>query len=95
MTTTTTSPAGRVVEYTYAGGSVEGDGNRVEVDLGERLTVRVTSDVTEEIHVHTYDHRVELEPGVPGEVTFEASIPGVHEVELELSHRLLFSLVVQ
>ncbi len=76
------------------GGKVSGD-SRVTVKLGEQVTIRVVSDVAEEVHVHTYDLTVDLEPGVPGEVTFTADIPGVHEVELEDSHLHLTSLEVQ
>jgi len=92
--TTTTSPAGRVVDYAFRGGNVVGDG-RVSVKLGEQLTVRVVSDTAEEVHVHTYDRKVDLQPDVPGQITFTADIPGVHEVELEHSHLHLFSLEVQ
>ncbi|HEX7275991.1 MAG TPA: hypothetical protein VF244_01320 [Acidimicrobiales bacterium] len=92
--TTTTTASGRVAEFTYSGGNVSGD-SRVTAKLGEQVTIRVTSDVAEEIHVHTYDLTVDLEPAVAGEVTFTADIPGVHEVELEHSHLRLTSLEVQ
>jgi len=93
-TTATTAPAGRVVDYAYRGGSVTGEG-RVTIKLGEQLTVRVVSDVAEQVHVHTYDLTADLEPEAPGRLTFTADIPGVHEVELEHSHLRLFSLEVQ
>lgn len=92
--TTTTAAAGRVVDYTFRGGTVGGEG-RVTVKLGEQLTIRVVSDVAEEVHVHTYDLTADLEPDSPGRLTFTADIPGVHEVELEHSHLRLFSLEVQ
>ncbi|MEA2687060.1 MAG: hypothetical protein QOE93_2255 [Actinomycetota bacterium] len=91
---TTTAAAGRVLEYSFSGGKVDGAG-RASVKLGEVVTVRVVSDVAEEVHIHTYDRMVELEPGVPGQVTFTADIPGVHEVELEDAGIHLFSLEVQ
>ncbi|MEA2974112.1 MAG: hypothetical protein QOG82_2570 [Actinomycetota bacterium] len=93
-TTASTAPAGSVAAFTFMGGHVSGD-SRVTVKLGEQVTIRVVSDVAEEVHVHTYDRKVELEPGVPGEVTFTADIPGVHEVELEDSALHLTSLEVQ
>ena len=92
--TTTTAPAGTVAAFTFMGGHVSGD-SRVTVKLGDQVTIRVVSDVAEEVHVHTYDLTVDLEPGVPGEITFTADIPGVHEVELEDSHLHLTSLEVQ
>jgi len=90
----TTVATGRVLEYAFAGGAVTGDG-RVSVKLGEQVTIRVVSDVAEEVHVHTYDVAADLGPGLPGGVTFVADIPGVHEVELEGSHLRLLSLEVQ
>ncbi len=93
-TATTTAATGKVAEFTFIGGNVTGD-SRVTVKLGDEVTIRVTSDVHEEIHVHTYDRMVDLEPGVAGEVTFTADIPGVHEVELEDSAHHLTSLEVQ
>jgi heme/copper-type cytochrome/quinol oxidase subunit 2 len=92
--TTTTTATGRVVDYAYREGTVEGD-DRVTVKRGEQLTIRMVSDVVEEVHVHTYDLRLDLAPGIPGRLTFTPDIPGVHEVELEISHRRIFSLEVQ
>lgn len=91
---TTTTVAGRVVEIAYRNGEIQAP-DRVEVRLGELVTIRAVSDVAEEVHVHTYDVLLPLEPGVPASTTFSADIPGVHEVELETSHRQLFRLQVQ
>jgi hypothetical protein len=83
--TTAPSTAGTLVEVTVAGGQVTGGVSRTHIDVGESVTIRVTSDVAEEIHVHGYDLKRDLMPGVPVEVTFTADIPGVFEVELEHS----------
>lgn len=91
--TTTTLPSGQIVEVTFRNGQVDGP-SQVEAEVGDTLTLRVTSDVAEEIHVHTFDLSADLEPGVPGEITFVAGIPGRHEVELEDSGKRLFTLVV-
>lgn len=87
-------PSGTVIEVTYQGGQVTGVEQRVPVKLGERVVIRVTSDVTEEIHVHGYDLYVDLAPGTPGEVAFEAELPGTWEVELHDAGRPLFQLRV-
>ncbi len=91
--TTTTAAAGSVLSVTVRGGSVEG-ASRQRARLNQPVTVRVTSDVAEEVHVHGYDERFEVAPGRTGEVTFIANIPGVFEVEFERSHKLLFTLEV-
>lgn len=92
-TTATTQPAGTVVEVTVTGGEVEGPG-RVEVPLGEDVTVRVTSDVADEVHVHGYDLFADVPAGGTGEVSFTADLPGVYEVELEGAHLPLVELAV-
>jgi hypothetical protein len=84
-TTAASAPAGTVIEITVSGGQVAGGVKRVAVDVGKSVTIRVTSDVAEEIHVHGYDLKQDLTPGVPAEISFTADIPGVFEIELEHS----------
>ncbi len=91
---TTTVPAGKTAAFSFTGGNVSGD-SEVTAKLGEQVTIVVVSDVAEEVHVHTYDLMVDLEPNVAGKITFTADIPGVHEVELEDSGLHLTSLKVQ
>lgn len=92
--TTPTTLAARLVEVVVRGGSVQG-GGRQEVPLNERVRVRVTSDVEEEVHVHGYNHRFQVGPTGPAEITFVANLPGVFEVELEKSQKRLLSLEVK
>ena len=54
----------------------------------------VTSDTAEEIHVHGYDVLHSVAVGQPLHFSFAAEIPGVFEVELEGSGRLLLQLTV-
>lgn len=88
------SPTGTVVEVTYAGGEVTGVESRVSVKLGEKVVLRFTSDVAEEIHVHGYDLYTDLAPGTPAEIAFTADIPGSFEVELHEAGRPLYQLRV-
>ena len=93
---TTTAPAEEegVIEVRIVGGNVEGGARREKVELGSEITLRFTSDVAEEIHVHTYDRVVELVAGQTASVTFVADIPGIHEVELHGSGRKVLDLEV-
>ena len=91
----TTAPAGTVLAVTVRGGSVVEGGSRQRTTVNQPVTIRVTSDVAEEVHVHGYDKRFPVAPGQRGEVTFVANIPGVFEVEFERSHKLLFTLEVR
>jgi hypothetical protein len=88
------SPAGQRIEVQVAGGQAGGDTGRVPVPLGEPVTLAVTSDVADEIHVHGYDLTAALTPGVPAELTFDATIPGVFEVELHDAGTVLLTLQV-
>lgn len=74
--------AGTVIEVTVADGRVEGPG-RVRVALGSEVTVRVTSDVADEVHLHGYDETEDVGAGETVTLRFSADIPGVFEVELE------------
>ena len=67
---------------------------RLEVDKGAMVTLVVTSDVAEEVHVHGYDIFADVAAGDTAALTFEASIQGIFEVELEGSATPVLELVV-
>lgn len=73
---------GTTIDVQVRSGAVEG-GGRKAVSLGDQVTIRVTSDVADHIHLHGYDVLADVEVGGTAELTFEATIPGVFEVELE------------
>jgi hypothetical protein len=86
--------AGRRIEVRVAGGKVSGDTGRVPVALGDPVTLVVTSDAADELHVHGYDRTVELVPGRPAELSFDATVPGVFEAELHEAGTVLLTLQV-
>ncbi|MGY1985326.1 hypothetical protein ACI792_03790 [Blastococcus sp. SYSU DS0669] len=86
--------AGRRIEVRYADGQVTGGTSRVPVPVGEPVTVVVTSDVADEAHLHGYDVLAGLVPGQPAELTFDATIPGVFELELHRAGTVLLTLQV-
>ncbi len=64
----TTIPAeepsgGALIEVVVEAGAVTGGAGRTQVALGEEVTLRVTSDVADEVHVHGYDRVAEVAPG--------------------------------
>ena len=91
---TTASPAGQRIEVQVTGGQASGDTGRVPVAADEHVTLVITSDTADEVHVHGYDLEAELAPGQPTEIAFDATIPGVFEVELHEAGTLLLSLQV-
>jgi hypothetical protein len=92
--TVRSTPAGQRIEVTVVGGRVSGDTGRVPVGSGDHVTLVVTSDVADEIHLHGYDLTAALSPGTPTELAFDATIPGVFEVELHEAGTVLLSLQV-
>ena len=91
----TTSAQGRRIEVAVTGGHITGDTGRVVVAADEHVTLVITSDVTDEVHVHGYDLTTELTPGEPAELSFAATVPGVFEVELHEAGTVLLSLQVE
>ena len=91
----TTTSTGTVLAVTVRSGSVVEGGSRQRATLNQPVTIRVTSDVADEVHVHGYEKKFPVAAGQRGEVTFVANIPGVFEVEFERTHKLLFTLEVR
>jgi heme/copper-type cytochrome/quinol oxidase subunit 2 len=98
--TTTTAPAATttteaVDPYTFdigIDGTTVTGGGRISVPLGETVTLRFTSDVADEVHIHGYDLYVDLEAGGTVEVSFVADIPGVVELETHDTGLILANL---
>lgn len=88
-------PADNTISARISDGKVEGVPARVEVDRGTRVRIEVTSDRSDELHVHGYEETVPLTVGNPATVAFVADLPGVFEVETHDSGLLLFQLVVR
>jgi hypothetical protein len=96
MSTTTraeTTTTGLLIDVYYEGGQVVGP-DRIEVEVGDVVSVWALSDVDESIHVHGYDLVFAAKADVPIEISLTAGAPGIFEVELESSHTLLFELEV-
>ena len=88
------TPQVRTIAVRYAGGQVTGTSGREEVRLGEQVVLRVTSDVDEEVHEHGYDLEQAVPAGGSADIPVTASIPGVFEVELHESGKVLYQLRV-
>jgi hypothetical protein len=80
-----TGPAsnGQTIRISVVGGRPQGGIQRPSVKQGEHVTLVVTSDVADEIHLHGYDISADAAPGSPARLTFDAKIPGRFEIELE------------
>ena len=90
----TSVPAQRV-EVHYAKGAVQGGVSRVPVRLGSPVTLVVTSDVADEVHLHGYDRKVDVPAGGTASLDFVADQTGVFEAELESRGTQLVQLEVR
>ncbi len=68
---------------TVRNGKPIGGVERLEYTNGDRIRLEVRSDVSDEIHVHGYDLKKDVEAGGKVRFSFEADLEGVFEVELE------------
>lgn len=88
-TTSTTPPAPPAppppanVRIVVRGGEPVGGIRNVTVAKGRRVVLIVNSDVADEIHLHGYNLKRDVEPGTPARLPFQATINGTVEVELE------------
>ncbi|HET9323795.1 MAG TPA: hypothetical protein VFO03_07955 [Gaiellaceae bacterium] len=79
--TTSTVPAR--VQITVRDGLPAGGVRRVTVAKDRRVILLVTSDVTDEVHLHGYNLMRDVGPGQPARIAFRATIVGTVEAELE------------
>lgn len=86
--------AGTTIEVEVAGGKPVDGVQRHRINAGDNVTIVVTGDTTDELHIHGYDFVVPFAPGGPGTITFEADIPGIFEVETHHHGDLLMELQV-
>lgn len=91
---TPTAEVGTTIEVEVAGGKPVDGVQRHRVDPRDTVTIIVTGDTTDELHIHGYDLVVPFAPGQPGSTTFEANIPGIFEVETHHHGDLVMELQV-
>jgi hypothetical protein len=88
-TTSTTPPAPPAspppanVRIVVRGGEPVGGIRNVTVSKGRQVVLIVDSDVADEVHLHGYNLKRDVEPGTPTRLPFRATINGTVEVELE------------
>jgi hypothetical protein len=93
--TTEAAAGAQTVQVTVTGTKVETAERRVKVPLDGKVRLEVTADRADEVHLHGYDRKVDIEPGTPAVLEFTADVPGVFEVELEEAGLKLVELQVQ
>lgn len=67
----------------------------VTVSEGDRVTLRISADREIGFHLHGYDLKAAVRPGVPAVLEFRADLTGRFEIEDEETERPLGTLVVE
>ncbi|CAI9410852.1 MULTISPECIES: cupredoxin domain-containing protein [Aestuariimicrobium] len=89
------APDSVTVDVTIRNGSVTPNGTTVDVAKGGSVTVNVTSDMADEIHVHGLDRELQVKAGVPASMTFTADQGGVFEMESHELDKLVVKFAVR
>lgn len=89
-----TVAAAAPIEVSYLGGKVSGTTSPTAAK-NAGVTITVTADVADEVHLHGYDLKADVAPGKPATFTFKATKTGIFEVELEKKGLKLFELTVK
>ena len=82
-----------VIDVTFRNGEVRGP-TEFTVGQGDRVRIVVRADVSDHVHLHSYDLMADVAPGRPARIQFVANVPGVFECELEDAGTLLFHLEI-
>ena len=77
------APKPDVTRIRVRGGEPVGGEAEVTVSNGDPIRLLVTSDVSDQVHVHGFDLSKPVGPGQPARISFKANIEGIFEVELE------------
>jgi hypothetical protein len=89
-------PAGPSLDITIAGGAVTPVNAELEARIGEPITLNVTSDAADELHVHAVPEATfEVAPAADQSFEFTVDVPGRVEVELHELHRTVVTIQVR
>jgi hypothetical protein len=94
-TAASSSAAAKKIVVTITHGKASGDTGRIPVKLNSPVTIQVTSDTADEVHLHGYDIEKELVPGKPTTISFVANQSGIFEVELHKANVVILHIQVQ
>lgn len=82
----------RTFDVTISGGTMAPD--TITVKQGDRVTLNVSVDRTEEIHLHGYDILETIAAGTVGQYRFTADKSGSYAIEIETTGTTIGHLIV-
>jgi plastocyanin len=86
---------GRTIVVTVTGNKVSPAPATVDLGVGEKLTLTVTSDHADQLHIHGFEVEKDLVAGKPLSVTVTGEQPGVYEVETHHPELRLLKIAVK
>ncbi|MEU0570081.1 hypothetical protein ABZ297_32515 [Nonomuraea sp. NPDC005983] len=89
------APGEAHTDIAVVAGRVSPPSGWLEAAKGQQVSITVTSDVPDELHVHGYDLEAELPAGRSVTIRFKAGLSGVFEVETHKSKLVLTQLAVR
>ena len=88
--------AGLDVDVTIANGQVTPTNATLQAKVHQQITLHVTSDATDELHVHSVpDHKFQVAAAPNQSFQFSVDVPGNVEVELHHVDRTIATIQVQ
>ncbi|WNG87403.1 hypothetical protein C6A87_027295 [Mycobacterium sp. ITM-2016-00317] len=89
-------PEQLVIDIAIEGGDVTPVNARFQATVGEPIELRVDSDMTDELHVHsTPEHSFDVGIGPAQTFRFTVEVPGRVDVELHRLHKTVATIQVQ
>lgn len=84
------------IDVRIADGSITPTNERIEAVVGETITVRIDSDVADELHVHSVpDHSFDVEATTGQSFEFVVDVPGAVALELHDAGKTVATLLVR
>ncbi|MDV7241391.1 MULTISPECIES: hypothetical protein [Rhodococcus] len=85
-----------VIDVRISQGTVTPTNERIDVAVGQTVTVRVDSDADDELHVHAVpEHSFEIHPGTGQQTQFSVAVPGQVALELHETGKTVATLLVR
>jgi heme/copper-type cytochrome/quinol oxidase subunit 2 len=90
------SGAGLTIDITIAKGQVTPTNATLQAAVGKPITLRVNSDATDELHVHSVpDHKFQVAAAANQTFQFTVNVPGNVDVELHHLDRTVATIQVR
>lgn len=96
MTEAQAPPQQLVIDVAIKGGTVTPTNEQLQAEVNEPIVVRVDSDATDELHVHsTPEHSFDVGVGPAQSFQFTVTVPGRVDIELHEAHTTIATIQVR